>query len=386
MAMHCPKGFALGGLERPGSQGGGFGRSAFGARGLCGRAEIRTRGCIAHRKPVGSHFGDLNRRSGRLLPQSRAKPPLLVLVGPTAVGKTAIAIELALRLGGEVVTADSMQVYRGMDIGTAKPTHSEMRGVAHHLIDVMSPDESFNVARYRDLARAAIAEIHSRGNLPILSGGTGLYVKAVLQEFLFPDTGASRAIREELADFSRSHGPQALHARLAAVDSETASRLHPNDVRRVTRALEVYQRTGIPMSKHVARARATELPYRVARVGLIRDRSRLYERINARVLQQLDQGLLEEVAGLVAAGFLKEGTVASQALGYKEMRAYLAGECTLEEAINRLQQASRRYAKRQLTWFRRQPSTRWFDLDQWENEQEAAEAISLYARGILDFP
>lgn len=320
------------------------------------------------------------------MPKPQAKPPLLVLVGPTAVGKTVVAVELALRLRGEVVTADSMQVYRGLNIGTAKPAPCEMRGVPHHLIDVADPDEAFNVARYRDLAHAAIGQIHARGNLPILSGGTGLYVKAVLQEFLFPDTSASRAMRDELAHFAQEHGNEALHARLAAVDRKAAAKLHPNDVRRVTRALEIYLRTGIPMSEHLERARATEPPYRVARVGLTRDRRCLYRRIDDRVLVQLEQGLVQEVAGLLAAGHLRPGSVAAQALGYKEIRAYLEGQCMLEDAIRTLQQASRRYAKRQFTWFGRQPGIRWFDLGQWESIEAAVEAIIEHARPLLGLP
>lgn len=312
-----------------------------------------------------------------------SKPPLLVLVGPTAVGKTAVGIELALSLQGEVVSADSMQVYRGLNIGTAKPTSSEMKGVPHHLLNVADPRDSFNVARYRDLARVAISQIHERGHLPILSGGTGLYVKAVLGEFLFPDTGSSRAVREQLAAFAEAEGPQALHDRLAEVDAPSAARLHPNDVRRVTRALEVYIRTRVPMSEHLAKASAAEPLYHTATVGLTRPRAQLYERINQRVVAMIGQGLLREVADLLTAGTLDEGSVAAQALGYKEMRAYLEGDCSLEEATAHLQQATRRYAKRQYTWFRNQPDIRWFDLSIWPNPYAASQAILPHVRRLL---
>ena len=314
------------------------------------------------------------------------KPPLLVLVGPTAVGKTAVAIEMALRLRGEVVSADSMQVYRGLDIATAKPTPAEMKGVPHHLFDVVDPDEEFNVARYRDLAREAIAQIHERGNLPILSGGTGLYIKAVLGEFLFPDTSRSPQLREELTAFAEKEGPEALHARLAEVDPESAARLHVNDIRRVVRALEIFIQTAVPMSQHLAQAAAPAEPhYRTAQIGLTRPRQQLYERINQRVSVMIEQGLLEETKDLLASGMLKEGSVAAQALGYKEMRRFLEGECTLDEAIARLQRATRRYAKRQYTWFRHQAKIHWFDVSQWPDPPTAAQAIIPHVRRRLDW-
>lgn len=301
------------------------------------------------------------------------------------MGKTAVAIELALSLRGEVVSADSMQVYRRLDIGTAKPSREEMKGIPHHLIDVVDPDEPFNVARYGELARDAIAAVHQRGNLPILSGGTGLYVKAVLGEFLFPDTGASRTVRRELTELAERIGRQALHARLAEVDPTSAERIHPNDVRRVTRALEVYIRTGVPMSEQQARARAAEPLYTVACVGLTRERQQLYERINQRVLVMLKEGLLQEAEELFQEGLLSEGSVASQALGYKEIRSYLEGSSTLDEAVKLLQRDSRRYAKRQYTWFRNQLDVRWFPLDGYQDAKEAAQAIIPYVRHQLNW-
>jgi len=288
-------------------------------------------------------------------------------------------------LCGEVVTADSMQVYRGLDIGTAKPTKAEMRGIPHFLIDVVEPGDPFNVAKYRDLAREAIAAIHARGHLPILSGGTGLYIKAVLSEFLFPDTGAAPEIRARLAKEAEIYGPTYLHARLTQVDPVSAAKLHPNDVRRVSRALELYERTGIPMSEHLKHAKAIEPPYKVAMVGLTREREHLYQRINQRVLMMVDQGLVQEAAMLLANGHLEPGSVAGQALGYKEMRDYLEGKSSLAEAIERLQQATRHYAKRQYTWFRRDNTIRWFNLDDYADPTDAVTVICNYVCKMLNW-
>lgn len=311
----------------------------------------------------------------------REKPPLLVVVGPTAVGKSELAVELALRVRGEVVTADSMQVYRGLDIAAAKPTLQERKGVPHHLIDVCDPDERFNVAEYRRLAHEAIATVHRRGNLPILAGGTGLYVKAVLDEFLFPDEGADYELRRRLEAQAREEGPRALHRRLAEVDPESAARLHPNDVRRVVRALEVYYTTGRPLSEHLKEARASEPAYEVAMFGLTRPREVLYRRINERVDAQIRQGLIEEVRRL--AERYGELPVARQALGCKEILAYLKGELTLEEAVERIKRDTRRFAKRQYTWFRKQPRIRWIDLEELGSPAAAARLIAEEIKGSL---
>ncbi|HHW08792.1 MAG TPA: tRNA (adenosine(37)-N6)-dimethylallyltransferase MiaA [Firmicutes bacterium] len=318
----------------------------------------------------------------------QSKPPLLVLVGPTAVGKTEVAIELALLLGGEVVGADSMQIYRGMDIGTAKPRPEERRGVPHHLIDVVDPGTPFNVATYRRLATAAIAGIHLRGALPILCGGTGLYIKAVLGDFLFPDEGALPELRRQLEERAQHEGAAVLHAELAQVDPETAARLHPNDIRRVIRALEVYKSTGEPLSVHLARQNQPgtndSCPYQVVKIGLVRRREELYERINRRVIWLVENGLLEETKRLMDMGFFSGNMkVAAQAIGYKEMYRYLTGEISLEQAIADLQKATRRYAKRQLTWFRSDKEIRWFDMGDYSSSSVAAEAIAAYARPLL---
>lgn len=315
--------------------------------------------------------------------------PVLVVVGPTAVGKTAVLLELAPRLGAEVVSADSMQVYRGLDVGTAKPSPEERQRVPHHLIDVAEPGERFTVARYQRLARAAIAEIHQRGRLPILSGGTGLYVQAVLEPLLFPDEGEDLELRDRLAREAEAKGPEALHRRLAQVDPERAARLAPGDLRRVIRALEVYERTGKPISQLQREARqGTVPPYRTLKIGLTRPRHRLYARIEARVDQQVEEGLLDEarmvLARIRAGGARRAGEkTALQALAYKELFPYLEGRESLEAATARLKRSVRRYAKRQLTWFRRDPELVWVDLEAYPDPPAAAAALEMLVRDRL---
>lgn len=307
--------------------------------------------------------------------------PVVILVGPTAVGKTEVAIGLAKELAGEIVTADSMQVYKGMDIGTAKPTLAEQNGVPHHLIDIVSPDESFNVARYREMAHAVIADIHARERLPIVSGGTGLYVRAVLDEFALPGSGSDPNVRARLTAEAEQHGKQALYERLVEMDPETAERLHPNDVRRVIRALEVYETTGKTMSQHLKEAQQKTPRYHAIRIGLTRPRAELYRRINQRVEQQVADGLVDEVRGLMQRYHLNK--TARQALGYKEIIDYLEGKSTFEEAIERLKRETRRYAKRQYTWFRRDEQLRWFDLHAYASQCEAIDDIATYIRQQL---
>lgn len=302
------------------------------------------------------------------------RPPLLVIVGPTAVGKTAFCIMLAQALPAEIVTADSMQVYRGMDIGTAKPSEAERGGVPHHCLDLVDPWEPFNVADYRRHALAAIEDIQRRGRLPILTGGTGLYVRAVVDDFLFPDRGADWELRRRLEEEAERLGRPALHARLAQVDPETAARLHPNDVRRVVRALEVYERTGRPLSEHLREARAREARFDLLMFGLTRPREELYARINRRVEEQIRQGLVDEVRALMERG-LDEGHVAMQGLGYKEIIAHLKGRLSLEEAIRVLQRDTRHYARRQLIWFKPDPRIQWLDLSVYPSLEAAAAPV-----------
>ena len=280
------------------------------------------------------------------------KPNILAVVGPTASGKTALAVELALRLGGEIICCDSMQIYREMSIGTAKPTEGEKRGVPHHLFDIKDPDEPFSAMEYATLAEEAVQDILSRGKLPVFCGGTGLYLDAFLRGGM-PDTpGADPALRDELAAFAEAHGAEALHAELAAVDPESAALSHPNNLRRVIRALEIYKLTGVPKSEWDRRSREVPSRYNAAVLGLVfQSRALLYDRIDRRVDIMLADGLLEETRALLDSGVFERSPTAAAAIGYKELLPFLQGNSTLEDAVNELKTATRRYAKRQLTWF-----------------------------------
>lgn len=286
--------------------------------------------------------------------------PLLVVCGPTATGKSDVGLKLALRLGGEIISADSMQVYRGFDIGTAKPTAEEQAAVRHHLIDVADPDETFNAARYARMVAAVVPAVAARGRLPIMVGGTGLYIDAATRGVLFPSPGRDESYRRELDRLAHELGHAELHRRLAAVDPESAARIHVNDRVRVIRALEVYHSTGLPLSAHLGR-RADRPPYDCLRICLVRQRDELYRRINARTLQMLEAGFENEVRGLVQMGYnLKCGPMTG--LGYAEMVSYLRGLLTFDESVGLIQRNTRRYAKRQLTWFRRDPDMVWIDM------------------------
>ena len=282
----------------------------------------------------------------------RENPKILAIVGPTASGKTALSVELALRLGGEVISCDSMQVYRGMDIGTAKPTVEERCGVVHHLFDVKEPDDPFSAMDYALLAEQAVNDIVSRGKLPIFCGGTGLYLDAFLRGGMPETPGADPVLRAELAEIAATRGAEFLHAELAAVDPESAAATHANNVRRVIRALEIYRLTGTPKSEWDRRTRELPCRYNAAVLGLsFADRALLYERIDRRVEIMLEDGLLEETSALLQAGVFERSPTAAAAIGYKEILPFLRGECTREEAVEELKTATRRYAKRQLTWF-----------------------------------
>ncbi|HZO87106.1 MAG TPA: tRNA (adenosine(37)-N6)-dimethylallyltransferase MiaA [Chthonomonadaceae bacterium] len=285
----------------------------------------------------------------------------IVLVGPTATGKTAAAVELAERIGGEIINADSMQVYRGMDIGTAKPTPEERARVRFHLLDVVTPDQPFSVAEWKERAEAALAEIATRDRWPILCGGTGLYLRALLDDWTLAETPADPALREQLRAEVAHLGAPALHGRLCTVDPATAARLHPNDAVRIVRALEVYHATGVPISEHQARDRAARPPRPAFRLGLTLPRPQLYARIDARVEAMLAAGLEAEVRGLLAQG-VSPALSPLRSLGYKEMAAFLRGEIDRATAIERIKQETRRYAKRQLTWFRAEKRLHWVDV------------------------
>lgn len=289
--------------------------------------------------------------------------PLLCVVGPTACGKSALAVELARAVGGEVVSCDSMQVYRGMDIGTAKPTEREMGGIPHHMIDIVEPEETYSCTAYVTAARAAIDEIRARGRLPIVCGGTGLYLDRLLRGGTDGSAVASPEVRAELAAYREAHGNAALHGLLASVDPESAAAIHENNVPRVIRALEIYRVTGktkTELDRLSARLDETLCPYVV---GLWREREVLNRRIDARVEEMLSLGLLAETERLRARGVFETNSTAAQAIGYKELLSCLRGEGTLGEATERLKIATRQYAKRQMTWFRARPYVRWYDAE-----------------------
>lgn len=297
------------------------------------------------------------------------KKPLIILTGPTAVGKTALSIKLAKAIQGEIISADSMQVYRGMDIGSAKVTTEEMDGVPHYLIDVLDPDEEFNVVVFQKLAREAMEKIYANGHIPIIAGGTGFYIQAILNEIAFTETETDDSYRKQLEQQAQEYGAQWLHDQLKQVDPQAAVDIHPNNVKRVIRALEFYKETGTKISEHNEAERQKQSPYNFAYFVLNMDRQKLYERIELRIDQMLEQGLIEEVRQLQEKG-CHAGMVSMQGLGYKEILAYLQGECTLEEAIYILKRDTRHFAKRQLTWFRREREVCWIEKEAYGLKEE----------------
>jgi tRNA dimethylallyltransferase len=299
---------------------------------------------------------------------------ILVIVGPTAVGKSDVALRVAQKLRGEIISADSVQVYRGLDIGAAKPSPQERTAVPHHLIDIVDPNENYTVADFQRDAGETIAAVHRRGRLPILAGGTGLYVRSVVQGFAFSESGTDEELRHRLRLEAERHGPEALHNRLTGVDPEYAAKLHPNDLRRVIRALEVYERTQVPISEQISQT-PQEAVYDALQFGLTLPRELLYQRIEERVEQMLASGLVDEVKGLLANGVSPEAK-SMQSLGYKQIVTYLQGELSLEESVALIKRDTRRFAKRQLTWFRRDQEIQWFDLLQTGGREAVAENIS----------
>lgn len=302
---------------------------------------------------------------------------LIVVLGPTAVGKTALAIALAKRFRTEVISGDSMLVYRHMDIGTAKPDANEQDGVVHHLIDIIEPSESFDVTAFLEAARKKIRELNERGCVPILAGGTGLYIKALLEGYQFNVTPQNEAFRQEMERLIEERGAEELHRRLAQVQPETAARLHPNDTRRVIRALEVATFGGETVSQDKVDGQARL--YDVAVIGLTSERSLLYERINQRVDQMMEMGLLGEIQSLLASGVSPDAQ-SMKGIGYKELVAYLNGVCTLEEAVDAIKKGTRHFAKRQFTWYRKMPYIDWYDVQSKEDliriEEEIAKKLT----------
>ena len=298
------------------------------------------------------------------------KQPLIVLTGPTAVGKTSLSIKLAKAIGGEIISADSMQVYRHMDIGSAKITAHEMEGVPHHLIDVLEPDQDFSVITFPHMAKEALEEIYSHHRIPIIAGGTGFYIQALLYDIDFKENDDESLVRRELEELAAREGeaaPAVLHAMLEEIDPESAARIHANNVKRVIRAIEYYRLTGERISVHNQEERVKESPYNFLYYVVNTQRPVLYGRIDRRVDQMIENGLVEEVQALKAMG-CHRGQTSMQGLGYKEILDYLDGRCTLDEAVYILKRDTRHFAKRQLTWFKRERDVRWLNLPDFGND------------------
>lgn len=309
---------------------------------------------------------------------------LVILTGPTAVGKTALSVALAKKIGGEIISADSMQVYRGMDIGSAKVTVEEMQGIPHFLIDEFDPAEEFHVVRFQEYAKRYIREIQERGHIPILVGGTGFYIQSVLYDIDFTENGSDHSYREELETLAKEHGAEYLHTMLASVDPASAEAIHANNVKRVIRALEFYRETGERISEHNEEERRKASPYQFAYFVLNDARDRIYANIDCRVDRMLEHGLVEEVRRLQAQGCTRD-MVSMQGLGYKEILDYLDGRCSYEEAVRVLKRDTRHFAKRQLTWFRRERDVIWINKQEigYEPEQLLAYMLpELAKRGI----
>lgn len=298
-----------------------------------------------------------------------SKHPLVILTGPTAVGKTALSVALAKAIGGEIISADSMQVYRHMDIGSAKVTKEEMAGVPHHLIDVLEPTEEFNVVLFQQMARQAVEEICGRGHIPVLVGGTGFYIQALLYDIDFTENDENTGLRRSLEEIARQNGPEALYERLREIDPESCESIHAHNVKRVIRAIEFYEKTGKKISAHNQEQRQNESPYRFAYFVLNDDRENVYRQIDARVDRMMEEGLVEEVRALQAMG-CRRGMVSMQGLGYKEILAFLEGEISSEEAVYLIKRDTRHFAKRQLTWFRREKEVIWVEKTDFDHNSQ----------------
>ena len=295
--------------------------------------------------------------------------PLIILTGPTAVGKTALSIGLAKAVDGEIISADSMQVYRKMNIGTAKIQQSEMQGVRHHLIDILDPGEDFNVVLFKKYALEAMKDIYSREKIPVVVGGTGFYIQALLYDINFEDNDNDMSYREELQPLAAEHGNSYIHDMLAGVDPESAEKIHENNVKRVIRALEFYKKTGMKISKHNEAESQKESPYNFEYFVLNDDRQKLYDRIDRRIDIMLADGLLDEVRSLVDEGYSRD-LVSMQGLGYKEMIDYIQERYTLDEAVYTLKRDTRHFAKRQVTWFKREKQVTWVNKNEFDSEAD----------------
>ena len=314
------------------------------------------------------------------------KKPLVILTGPTAVGKTKASIGLAKAIGGEIISADSMQVYKQMDIGSAKIKPSEMEGVPHYLVDILEPDEEFHVVLFQQMAKQAIQKIYEKGKIPILVGGTGFYIQAVLYDIDFSENEKDTSYREELEKLAQTKGAEYLHDLLREVDEKSAQDIHANNVKRVIRALEYFHQTGEKISEHNEEQRKKVSPYNFSYFVLNDERAHLYERINLRVDQMINEGLVSEVQSLKEKGYTRD-MVSMQGLGYKEMLDYLDNKCSLEEAGEIIKRDTRHFAKRQITWFKRESDVTWIDKKEYDyNEERILKAMlqELKERGIIN--
>ncbi len=291
------------------------------------------------------------------------KSKVLVIAGPTASGKTKIGVELAKRLNGEIISADSMQIYKHMNIGTAKSTINEMQNIPHHLIDFVEIGENFSVVQYKEMATKCIEDILSRGKVPIFVGGTGLYINSITEEIKYDEAAENKEIREKLEKIAETEGNESLYEKLREVDIDTYNRLHINDTKRIIRALEVFEATGITISEHQKMSKEIEKKYDYRIVGLWMERENLYDRINLRVDKMIEDGLEDEVRNIIEMIKDKEKITSFQAIGYKEFLKYFNGEVSLEDAIASIKQESRRYAKRQVTWFKRTNGLKWINVE-----------------------
>ena len=312
--------------------------------------------------------------------------PLVILAGPTAVGKTELSIRLAKRINGAIISADSMQVYKYMDIGSAKIMPDEMEGVKHYLIDELDPSDEFNIVRFQQMAKDALKEIYANGQIPIVAGGTGFYIQALLYDIDFTHQDSDEAFRKEMADYAAEYGAEALHEKLKEIDPVSYKTIHANNTKRVIRALEYYRMTGQPISAHNEQEHQKVSPYNFAYFVLTDDRKHLYDRIDYRVDLMMKKGLVDEVKNLYDMGYHKD-MVSMQGLGYKELLSYLDGECSLEEAVYIIKRETRHFAKRQLTWFRRERDVIWLDKAayQYNDQQILADMCRmLQEKGICD--
>lgn len=308
------------------------------------------------------------------------KKPLIVIAGPTACGKTGLSIKLAKLINGEIISGDSMQVYKYMDIGTAKATKEEMNGIKHYMIDEFYPDEEFNVTIFQKKSKEYMEKIYSENKIPILCGGTGFYINALVNDNDFTETENDYTFRNSLYKFAEDNGAEALHKKLEQIDPESAKNIHPNNIKRVARAIEFFELTKTPISKHNENEKQKISPYNTAFIILNMDRAKLYDRIEKRIDIMVKNGLIEEVKKLLDMGY-SEDLVSMQGIGYKEIVPYIKGECSLDYAISELKKATRHFAKRQITWFKRQTECLWVDLSV-QSEDEALKTIENYIKEL----